>query len=130
MGRSAQLGSEGGRSKQKFRCRGCNVTPRGCDLRKHYKCNVNFDLLKLLKAAVGAADLQKLKDRADKHTLFFFDRDYSKERLPSWQTHTEVKDRTVGGSEAGPGSGLGGQQSLVHFLKVFCIVYFVVCILY
>jgi hypothetical protein len=88
-------------------------------LKKHYKCNVNWDLLKLLKAAVGAADLQRLRDSADRHTLFFFDRDYSMERLPSWQTHTEAKDRTNGESEAGSSiAGLGGQRSMVDFFKV------------
>ena len=41
-------------------------------MRRHYRCKVNWDLLKLLKAAMGAADVQKLKDGADKHTLFFY----------------------------------------------------------
>ena len=69
------------------------MTPRGCDLRKHYKCYVNFDMLKLLKAAVGADDLQKLKDRADKHTLFFFDRDYSKAEVLKFPSAMRIYHR-------------------------------------
>ena len=71
-----------GRAHVKYRCKGCAVTPRGCDLKKHYKTNVNWPLLKRLKAA----ELQELRDEADRHTLFIFDRGYSWENLPSYQT--------------------------------------------
>ena len=27
------------RAKVKYRCKGCTVTPRGCDLKKHYQTN-------------------------------------------------------------------------------------------
>ena len=80
-----------GRAHVKYRCKGCAVTPRGCDLKKHYKTNVNWPLLKRLKAAKGA-ELQELRDEADRHTLFIFDRGYSWENLPSYQNHAEAKE--------------------------------------
>ena len=86
----------------KYWCEGCAVTPRGCDLKKHYKTNVNWPLLKRLKAAKGA-ELQELRDEADRHTLFIFDRGYSWENLPSYQNHAEAKEANTERIEAGLG---------------------------
>ena len=64
------------RGKLKYRCKCCTVTPRGCDLKRHYKNNVNWPLVKQLKAAKGT-EVQELRDGADQHSLFIFDRGYS-----------------------------------------------------
>ena len=101
-----------GRAHVKYRCKGCAVTPRGCDLKKHYKTNVNWPLLKRLKAAKGA-ELQELRDEADRHTLFIFDRGYSWENLPSYQNHAEAKEANTGRIEAGPGRITGFFQVIV-----------------
>ena len=100
------------RAKVKYWCKGCTVTPRGCDLKKHYKTNVNWPLLKRLKAAKGA-ELQELRDEADRHTLFIFDRGYSWENLPSYQNHAEAKEANTGRIEAGPGRITGFFQVIV-----------------
>ena len=50
------------RGKLKYRCKCCTVTPRGCDLKRHYKNNVNWPLVKQLKAAKGT-EVQELKGR-------------------------------------------------------------------
>ena len=49
------LGGGGGRTRQKYRCKadGCQVTPMGVNLAKHYKVNTDWVLLKELKACVG-----------------------------------------------------------------------------
>ena len=46
------LGGGGGRTRQKYRCKadGCQVTPMGVNLAKHYKVNTDWVLLKELKA--------------------------------------------------------------------------------
>ena len=79
------------RGKLKYRCKCCTVTPRGCDLKRHYKNNVNWPLVKQLKAAKGT-EVQELRDGADQHSLFIFDRGYSSENLPSYQNHVLVKE--------------------------------------
>ena len=82
------------RGKLKYRCKCCTVTPRGCDLKRHYKNNVNWPLVKQLKAAKGT-EVQELRDGADQHSLFIFDRGYSSENLPSYQNHVLVKEANV-----------------------------------
>ena len=44
------LGGGGGRTRQKYRCKadGCQVTPMGVNLAKHYKVNTDWVLLKEL----------------------------------------------------------------------------------
>ena len=46
------FGGGGGRTRQKYRCKadGCQVTPMGVNLAKHYKVNTDWVLLKELKA--------------------------------------------------------------------------------
>ena len=55
------LGGGGGRTRQKYKCKadGCQVTPMGVNLSKHYKVNTDWVLLKELKACVGDAALKK-----------------------------------------------------------------------
>jgi hypothetical protein len=108
-----------GRAKVKYRCQCCSVTPRGCDLKKHYKNLVNWPLVKLLKAAKGT-ELQELRDRADRHTLFIFDRGYSEENLPSYQNHAEAKEAGFDEeeNEAGPSRAAGGQRGITAFFQV------------
>ena len=55
------LGGGGGRTRQKYKCKadGCQVTPTGVNLSKHYKVNTDWVLLKELKACVGDAALKK-----------------------------------------------------------------------
>ena len=64
------LGGGGGRTRQKYRCKadGCQVTPMGVNLAKHYKVNTDWVLLKDLKACVG--------DLADEQTVLSIDRGY------------------------------------------------------
>ena len=101
------------------------MTPRGCDLKKHYKNLVNWPLVNLLKAAKGT-QLQELRDKGDRHTLFIFDRGYSRENLPSYQNHVEAKEANVEvdeeENEAGPSraaaAGAGGQRGIAAFFQV------------
>ena len=43
-------GMEGARSRQQYKCEGCHLTPRGCDLSHHYKSVTNFGLLRELSS--------------------------------------------------------------------------------
>ena len=45
------FGGGGGRTRQKYKCRadGCQVTPMGVNLSKHYKVNTDWVLMKELK---------------------------------------------------------------------------------
>ena len=65
-------GMEGGRSRQKFKCEGCEHISRGSDLSRHYKNLTNFTLLKELRECQGEAALEELKGKADNHTLYMF----------------------------------------------------------
>ena len=57
------LGGGGGRTRQTYKCKadGCQVTPMGVNLSKHYKVNTDWVLLKELKACVGDAALKKIR---------------------------------------------------------------------
>ena len=114
------------RGKLKYRCKGCTGTPRGCDLKRHYKNSVNWPLVKLLKAANGT-ELQELRDGADRHSLFIFDRGYSSENLLSYQNHVLAKEANVvleeeeeDQDEAGPSCAVTarGQRGIASFFQV------------
>ena len=91
-GLSDMLGGGGGRTRQKYRCKadGCQVTPMGVNLAKHYKVNTDWVLLKELKACVGDAALKKKMDQTDPHTRYIFEKGYSKKRLPHCSHHARV----------------------------------------
>ena len=62
---------EGGPGKM-YRCKadGCQVTPMGVGLAKHYKVNTDWVLLKELKACVGDSALKKEMDFRHADTEF------------------------------------------------------------
>ena len=109
------------RAKRKYRCmaQGCHVVPRGCDLPTHYRVKTDWDLFTRMKAAVGDAALEKLKETADPHTMFVFCRGYCKERLPTYATHVVVKERK---EEVHQRVVQQKQHSLTHFFQV-CFPY-------
>ena len=85
MGRKRTLGLPGGPAKQKYKCKVCDLHPRGCDLQRHYKTNTNWGRLEELRACVGDDALRKMKEDTDKHTLFIFENNYSMEKLPTYR---------------------------------------------
>ena len=82
------LGGDGGRTRQKYRCKadGCQVTPMGVNLAKHYKVNSDWVILKELKACVGDAALKKKMDQTDPHTRYIFESDDKVKHLADEQT--------------------------------------------
>ena len=84
-----------------YRCKasGCDATPGGSHLAQHYNNKTKWELFTKLQSAVGAAAVEKLRSLADPHTLFIFDKGYSKKRLPTWQTHTMVKEIASSGQQ-------------------------------
>lgn len=128
-GRKSLPGCEGGRSKAKYKCRGCSLTPRGTDLSKHYKNQTNWDLVRRLRASVGTAAVEQLREQADLHTLFIFEKGYTKEKLPTWSTHVMAKESSTaeaaadgeqgaGGSEQGAAAGGSGEQETTRSKKL------------
>ena len=118
-------GVEGGSSKLKYKCHCCMVTPRGCDLKRHYKNCVDWSLFDKLKGKVGDRALVELRSKADPHTLYIFDRGYSRGNLPSYQTHVmvkqdvdEVRDRDRDQVDEVTGEGAGKQKTINHFFQV------------
>ena len=93
-GLTQMLGGGGGHTRQKYKCRadGCQVTPMGVNLSKHYQVNTNWMQLKELKACVRDKALRKKLDQTDPHTRFIFENRYSKTRLPHWSNHARVKE--------------------------------------
>ena len=93
-GLTQMLGGGGGHTRQKYKCRadGCQVTPMGVNLSKHYQVNTDWVQLKELKACVGDEALRKKLDQTDPHTRFIFEKGYSKTRLPHWSNHARVKE--------------------------------------
>lgn len=56
----------GGVSKLFYKCKACDLHPRGCDLSKHYETNTNWKLLDEIKACVGDAAVDRLLKSADR----------------------------------------------------------------
>lgn len=113
-GRKQVPGCEGGKSKQLYKCQAanCSVTPRGCDLQKHYESKTNWDLVSRMRTTLSEDKVARLSKEADPHTLFIFSKGYTRTRLPTWVTHVMMKP-----SKAGEGGS--GQQSILNsFLKV------------
>ena len=92
-------GLEGGRSKQLFKCKvsSCEVTPRGCDLPRHYMNLTNWKLVAKLRAAVGDTEVERLLEGADGHTTYIYRNQYSEKRLPTHNTHAMVAVRNEEG---------------------------------
>ena len=122
VGRTAMPGVEGGPSKLKYQCHCCSVTPRGCDLKKHYKTNVNWKMFEQLKGTVGEAAMEELRAKADPHTIFIFEGGYSEEKLPTYHSHSTVNLNTSTrvGKEAGQETarGAGLQKYIGDFFQV------------
>ena len=68
------------------------MTPRGSDLGKHYGKKTDWAMVTKLRAAVGDAEVERLREGIDSHTEFIYSRGYSKARLPCWATHTMVRE--------------------------------------
>ena len=102
-GRVTKPGCEGGVSHLKYKCQveGCTVTPWGSDVGRHYKNRTDWELVSKLRATVGDAEVHKYLAGADKHTEFIYRRGYTKNRLPTFNTHVGLK--TV--CQPGQGSG-------------------------
>ena len=93
MGRKKTLGLSGGPAKQKYKCKVCDVHPRGCDLQRHYKLNTNWERMEELQACIGDEALSRRKGDTDKHTLFMFENNYNMEKMPTYQTHALWRDQ-------------------------------------
>jgi hypothetical protein len=80
-------------SKKKYRCNvaGCAVTPRGCDLPKHYKTKTNWDKVIKSRAVMGTAALERQLGVVDAHTRFCYEQGYTEAKLPQWESHIAVK---------------------------------------
>ena len=93
-------------SKKLYRCNavGCSVTPRGCDLPKHYQTKTNWETVQKLRVTMGTSALEKQLEAADPHTKFCFQQGYTEKKLPRWESHVSVKVNIVSGDrgETGP----------------------------
>ena len=102
-------GLTGGLSKQTYKCQACQVEPRGTDLPKHYEKLTDWSLLNEMKQCIGDSALDGLRRRADPHTLFIYEKHYTKQKLPTYRTHVMVKQK--GGKEQQQQQATGiGQQ--------------------
>jgi hypothetical protein len=111
-------GVEGGPSKLKYNCQCCSVTPRGCDMNRHYKRSVNWDMFKQLKGAVGEVAMEELRAKADAHTIFIFEGGYNEENLPTYHSHTSTSTRVGEEAAQETARGAGLQKSIGDFFKV------------
>jgi len=109
-GRKRGLGSEVP-SKMKYHCNaaGCAVTPRGCDLPKHYKTKTNWEQVTKLRAVMGTAALERQLGSVDAHTRFCYKQGYTEAKLPQWESHVSVKGNTE--CEGRESSSTGPKQS-------------------
>ena len=106
------LGGGGGRTRQKYKCKavGCEVTPMGVNLSKHYNVNTDWMLMKELKACVGNEAVKKKLDQADPHTRYIFEKGYSKKKLPHWSNHARITETVATRQEEGGNVGVMGQK--------------------
>ena len=93
MGKPKLGAPPGGLSRLKYSCKICDIHPRGCDIPKHYESNTNWILLAEMRKCVGDATLEDLRKKADPHSLYMFDHKYTKNHLPTWQTHAQWKEQ-------------------------------------
>ena len=97
----------------KCKAANCTVTPRGCNLRKHYVTKTNWDLLNELRTNLSEGKEDRLIKEADPHTIFLFTKGYSRDKLPSYTTHARVP------KPSDKDEGVSGQQALLaNFLQV------------
>ena len=127
MGRKKTLGLSGGPAKQKYKCKVCDVHPRGCDLQRHYKLNTNWERMEELQACIGDEALSRRKGDTDKHTLFMFENNYNMEKMPTYQTQAlwHVQDDVEDDDqEDGETSSKRARLSITSFFsKLNCICY-------
>ena len=85
-------------SRRLYMCKvpGCTVTPRGCDVSKHYKTKTDWSEVRELKAVAGSAALKAKLEQAEGHTKFAFVNNYSEEHLPTWATRGRCGRSSVG----------------------------------
>ena len=97
MGRATVIGLEGGKSKQLYKCQAvnCTVTPRGTDLAQHYVNQTDWDLVAELMRTLSEDKVKRLCSEADPHTLYIYQKGYSRTKLPSWSTHMMVRKQPV-----------------------------------
>ena len=100
-------------SRRLYMCKvpGCTVTPRGCDVSKHYKTKTDWSEVRELKAVAGSAALKAKLEQAEGHTKFAFINNYSEEHLPTWATHAPVMAAMVGG---GAGAGASAKTPFLR----------------
>ena len=118
MGRAKVMGLEGAKCKQLYKCQAgnCTVTPRGTDLAQHYVNQTDWDLVAELKKTLSEDKIKRLCSEADPHTLFIYQKGYSRTKLPSWSTHVMVRKQP-----AASDGGAGQQSLLSSYFKVgFC----------
>ena len=112
-GRPTKLGCPGGVSLLKYKCKvqGCTVTPRGCDLGRHYSNKTDWQLITNLRDSVGDPKVEKyLAEAADGHTELIYRNSYTTYKLPIFKTRATAKTVSV----CQP-----GQQGISRFLQVF-----------
>ena len=118
MGWTTVIGLEGGKSKQLYKCQAvnCTVTPRGTDLAQHYINQTDWDLVAELMRTLSEDKVKRLCSEADPHTLYIYQKGYSRTKLPSWSTHVMVRKQP-----AASDGGAGQQSLLSSYFKVgFC----------
>ena len=93
------------------------MTPRGSDLEKHYEKKTDWAMVMKLRAAVGDAEVERLREGIDSHTEFIYSRGYSKARMPNWATHTMVREGGQAGEE-----GAGRQSTISRYFQVSQLV--------
>ncbi len=99
MGSKRGVGGEQ-KSKMNYRCKveGCSVTPRGCDVPKHYKTKTDWEKVTELREVMGGAILERKLEQVDGHTRFCFEKGFTETKLPRWQTHVPYRRAVVHGT--------------------------------
>ena len=105
------------RSRRMFMCKvpGCKVTPRGCDLSKHYKNRTDWSKVKELRAVVGTDAVQRELEQVDSHTRFAFTNNYTEDMLPMWTTHVPVQVAIDTSDDEGTSTGPKQSRLFDHF---------------
>ena len=74
-------------SMLKYQCYACSCHPRGCDIPKHYSVKTNWEVLARMRSTAGGA----LEEGADPHTLYMFEKGYTRKFGPTWRSHQRWK---------------------------------------
>jgi len=78
-------------SRQRYPCLACGEVKRWDQLTQHYKKFVQFDSLGI----PCVPDQKQMTEKVYQHTALFFEKNFSRDRMPNYKDHIDAESKTV-----------------------------------